>query len=415
VARRLENWLTAYSLYTEISEAPLTFDFWTGIGTIAGALQRQVFIDEIKFKIYPNFYIIFVAPPGIATKSTTTGVGMKLLKKIDSVRMGPASMTWQGLTRGLQEAHQLIPMSDPKTTDPLAMEYISQSVVTCEVSELGTFLDMRDGALLSVLIDLWDGKDVSWERWLSTQDNTNIENPLINIIGATTPNWLEENFNNNTIEGGLTSRIIFVYGDAKRRIIPFISDLVDPGANTDLENALVHDLKEISKLKGKFNITREARNFVGDWYYKHWSDDGAEREVHLKDPKFAGYCARKFAHLMKLSSILSVAESDSLVIELKHVQTAFAILVGLEGNMLSVFSTMGKVISSKHMDVISAVLRTRRKVEKFSLWRTCMNSMNLKEFAEAIDGLVEAGYVIIRNEGGTYYYCYHFIEADHGT
>ena len=75
MARRLKNWIKSYADFTEVSEAPLTFDFWTGLSTISGALQRKVYIDEVKFKLFPNMYVFFVAPPGVATKSTTVGVG----------------------------------------------------------------------------------------------------------------------------------------------------------------------------------------------------------------------------------------------------------------------------------------------------------------------------------------------------
>lgn len=393
----LENWLAAYSKYTDISEAPITFDFWTGVATIGGALRRQVCIDEIKYRVFPNFYLFFIAPPGVATKSTTAGVGMKLLRQVDGVTMGPTSMTWQGLTRGLQNAQQLYPVTDPDVTDPLAMEYLPQSAITCEVSELGTFLDMRNGELISILIDLWDGKDVPWERWLSTQANTKIENPLVSIVGSTTPSWLEENFGGGTIGGGLTSRIIFVYGDKKRRFIPYISDLVEPEANAALEKALVHDLREIAKLKGTFTITRAARTFVGDWYYKHWTNPDA----HIADPKFSGYRARKFAHMHKLAMVLSVAESDSLEITLPHIEFAYSALMGIEHDMLTVLNNIGKVISSKHMDIVLGTLRVRGPVQKYDLWRASLNSMSAKEFSEALDGLVQAGYARVASHGGT--------------
>lgn len=399
MARKLENWLASYSQYTDVSEAPLTFDFWTGVAAIGGALRRQVFIDEIKFRLYPNFYIVFVAPPGVVTKSTTVGVGMRLLRQVEGVVMGPSSMTWQGLAKGLQNAQQLIPLSDPNTTDPLAMEYFPQSAITCEVSELGTFLDMRNGELIAILIDLWDGKDVPWERWLSTKEDTKIENPLISIIGATTPSWLEENFGEGTIGGGFTSRIIFVYGDEKRRFIPYISDLVESEQNAQLEKDLVHDLREIAKLKGKFTITREARNMVGEWYQKHWtSPDG-----HLSDMRFAGYRARKFAHLHKLAMVLAVSESDRLEINYDHMLKSFAMLSGIEGDMLHVLNNIGKVVSSKQMDVVAATLRVRQSIGKDELWRACLNSMNMKEFGEALDGLVKAGYARVKNEGGHFF------------
>lgn len=399
--RMLSNWLEAYANYTDVSEAPLTFDLWTGVASIAGALRRQVCIDEIKFKIFPNFYIFFVAPPGVATKSTTVGVGMKLLRQVDGIIMGPSSMTWQGLTRGLQNAQQLYVVSDPSVTDPLAMERMAQSAITCEVSELGTFLDMRDGSLVSVLIDLWDGREVPWERWLSTKDDTKIENPLISIVGSTTPSWLEENFGEGTIGGGFTSRIVFVYGEAKRRYIPYISDLVEVEGQSSTEKALVHDLREIAKLKGKFTITRDARNFVGEWYHNHWSEGGVNREVHLKDPRFAGYCARKFVHLHKLAMIMSVSRSDKLEIAYEDIVKAFWMLTGVEGDMAQVLNNLGKVASSKHMDILLSVLRVRGKSIKQDLWRACMNSMSSKEFHEALEGICAAGFAGIKNDAGT--------------
>jgi hypothetical protein len=398
LARMLKNWLAAYGEYTEVSEAPYTFDFWTGVATIGGALRRQVYIDEVKFKIYPNFYIFFVAPPGVATKSTTLGVGMRLLRQVEGITMGPSSMTWQGLTKGLAEARQLYPMSDPSTTDPLAMDYMPQSCIVCEVSELGTFLDMQNGELVSNLIDLWDGKDVPWERWLSTQAITKIENPLISIVGATTPDWLENNFGQSAIGGGLASRIVFVYGDTKRRFIPYISDLVENRQNAEREKALVHDLREIAKLKGPLTITREARNMVGQWYEDHWT----KPVEHISGPKFAGYRARKFVHLHKLAMVLSVSQSDSLVIEVEHIKKAFQLLTGIEADMLQVLEAIGKVASSKQMDQILINIRLRGTCEKQDLWRTCMTSMSMKEFNEGVDGLVQAHYVKVLNQGGRF-------------
>jgi hypothetical protein len=394
--RMLSNWIASYAEYTDISEAPLTFDFWTGLATISGALRRQVYIDEVKFKLYPNMYIIFVAPPGVATKSTTMGVGMKILREVDGVTMGPSTMTWQGLTKGLKDAEQSYPISSPDIIDPLAIEYNTQSAITCEVSELGTFLNMQDDGLIAMLIDLWDGRDVPWERWLSTKENVKIINPLIGIVGATTPSWLERHFDEIAIGNGLTSRIVFVYGEAKRRYIPYVSDLVEAEGQKQLSEALVHDLREIAKLKGKFTITREARNLVGDWYEQHWT----EPEEHLQDPRFAGYRARKFAHLHKVAMCLSASEGDSLVIDVPHIALAFHVLGGIEGDMLKVLNTIGKVQSSRQMDAILATLRVRGRMLRSDLWKGVMSTIPPREFSDAIDGLAQAGVIKLTTVAG---------------
>jgi len=65
--RLLENWLKSYMHYSSFSEAPDKMHFWVGVSTIAGALRRRVWIDQGYFQWTPNFYIVFVSPPGIVS------------------------------------------------------------------------------------------------------------------------------------------------------------------------------------------------------------------------------------------------------------------------------------------------------------------------------------------------------------
>jgi hypothetical protein len=86
--RHFSNWLKAYCLFTDSREAQLDFHFWTGVSTIAAALRRKVWKDELLFKWTPNFYIIFVGPAGIVTKSTTLNIGYKLLAQVPNIHFG---------------------------------------------------------------------------------------------------------------------------------------------------------------------------------------------------------------------------------------------------------------------------------------------------------------------------------------
>src|SRR6516165_5851867 len=102
--RRFPNWLKAYTSYTRDSESPTEFHFWTGVSVLAGALRRRVWIDMKKFQWTPNFYVILVGPPGVAAKSTSISMGMSLLSKVQGVRFGPESMTWQALAKDLADS-----------------------------------------------------------------------------------------------------------------------------------------------------------------------------------------------------------------------------------------------------------------------------------------------------------------------
>jgi hypothetical protein len=69
--------------FTRASESPDAFHFWTGVGTIAGALRRRVWLDMRHSQWTPNFYIILVDLPGVANKSTTVRIGSSLLAQVD--------------------------------------------------------------------------------------------------------------------------------------------------------------------------------------------------------------------------------------------------------------------------------------------------------------------------------------------
>ena len=147
--RHFPHWIKSYLQYTSTSEAPDSYHFWTAVSTIAGALQRKVWQDQLIFQWIPNFYIIFVAPAGIATKSTTLNFGMGLLERVDGVVFGPESGSWQGLGDALADASSYFDYTDPI----LGQVKVAQSAVTVAASELGTFLNTEDEKAMSFLTD----------------------------------------------------------------------------------------------------------------------------------------------------------------------------------------------------------------------------------------------------------------------
>src|SRR3990167_1280617 len=108
MARHFPDWLRAYCEWTKGSESPLQFHFWTGIATIAGALRGKVWRDEKTFRWSPNFYIVLVGPAGVAQKSTSMGLGMRLLEQVPGIHFGPSSATWQRLGQVMQESAEEI-------------------------------------------------------------------------------------------------------------------------------------------------------------------------------------------------------------------------------------------------------------------------------------------------------------------
>lgn len=275
--RKLPSWMSAYADFTNETEAPAPFHMWTAVSTIAGALNRKCWIDMGSFQIYPSMYIIFVAPPGIATKSTTAGIGASMLEETGAIDMAAASGTWQAMLDSLQESARVLSLEPGKPQ-------ITISPLHVFASELGTFLNMTDRDQIDVLVDLWDGKN-KFSRRTRGSGQMDIPRPYMNILGCTTPSWLSTNVEDYFIGGGFFSRTIFVYADKKERLIPYPVDSFNNSLRTDL----VKDLKKISKMSGEFTLTPEAKEWGAAWYIETYEDT----PQHLKGEKFQGYIARR--------------------------------------------------------------------------------------------------------------------------
>jgi hypothetical protein len=390
MTRLCKNWLETYvNEYTTITEAPKEFHFWVGVATIAGALRRCVWIDQQTFLWLPNFYIVLVGPAGVVTKSTTLDLGMRLLEGVPDVTFGPPSATWQALTQTLQDAKMTVQWEDEhgrKFEKPA-------SCITIAASELGTFLKPAAEGLIDVLVDLWDGKlsERAWVHKTKTTGDTVIQNPWINIIGCTTPTWIQSNVPEDMIGGGFFSRVLFVYGSKKTDYIPYPSLVRRPEDYERLRSRLVSDLMEIGTMRGPFTLTPEAYAWGSDWYFKHWGSVA----THMVSTRYEGYRARKQTHIHKLAMVLSAAESNNRIVDVQHLMTAERWLASAEVSMNLVYESVGVVDEAKRIKEIAGLLRNFEKqcpqgMTGTEIFRMMQNTMNRADFLEAIKAGVEA-------------------------
>lgn len=381
--RRFENWLKSYVLHTSNSEAPDAFHFWTGVSTIAGALRRRVWIDELSFKWFPNFYIILVAPAGVVTKTTSISMGMRLLAQVDGVHFGPQSMTWQALAKAMEAAVQ-----DVSAVLPDGRVVTRQtSSLTVAVGEMGTFFKMEDSVMMDVLVSLYDSPDGPWKHQTATTGETKIENPWLNIIACTTPTWVKEHFQESMIGGGLASRMVFVYGDSKRQLIAYPHKMVRPRDYYEQEKRLVEDLKSISTLCGQYVLSDEAIEWGEAWYARHWH---GQRAVHMASSRFSGYLSRKQAHMHKLAMILAAAKRNQLVIEREDLQEALTLLESVEPSMGRVFDQIGQVDEARRMKEMVNFVQVYGELQSSQLWNLMQNTITKKDFEATLKIAIQA-------------------------
>lgn len=307
--RVCDDWLKTYLEWTlPRSESPETMILWSGLLTLSSVLKRKVKIPKKLmggYDIYPNVYIIFVAPPGVARKSTTVGRAETLLREVDNVQLASTAVSASKLVADLSD-----------TID---------GCLTILPSELGTFMNVSNEEMYDLLTDLFDNKEM-YTYSTRMHGLEVVQKPCINFLAATTPRWVEQQMPLHVIGGGFASRVIFIFEDAPRKRQLYYN--IDEKQVKMMKEALVIDLKHIASLEGEFkHDSKDTRKKIETWYQE------LDVVAASAGPGVEGYFNRKHIHVHKLMMLLSVAESDKLVLTLEHFEKALVILEAIEAKM----------------------------------------------------------------------------------
>lgn len=361
------SWLKAYLAYTAESESPEEYHLWTAVSVIAGALKRQVFFDMGYFLLYPNMYVVLVGPPGRCKKSTAMRIGRDILKGTPGAKFTADSTTREKLIINLTQAHK-----------------DGASAMTAHSTEFATMLTSSGMDMVVFLTDIFDCPPV-WEHDTKSGGKNTIKGPYLNLLGATTPDWISRAMPLDTIGVGLTSRIIFVHHDTPREAdaIPKLTD-----AQKALAQLLVTDLIAISTLSGQFQLSPDAYEIYNKWYR-----DRVGNPNPTGDPRLAGYFERKPMHMLKLSIIVAAAKRDGLTIEAADMTDAMNMLERIEARMTKVFVGVGRnPIHADKEAVLAAIIEASPMgLSMGELLARFNYSLRKDELAEVLDTLIIIG------------------------
>lgn len=336
--RKLDNWLRGYQAYTEGTESPPIFHFWCALGTLAGAAQRKIVLDEKYFQVYPNMYIVLVSPPGRSRKSTALRIGKGLLKGVIDYGQEVHFSTQASSVAALVKQFSSIGNKDHQS-------------MTAFISELGSLLGSKSVEMTDFLTDVYDCEP-DWDKQTVGRGLEKIERPWFNLLGATTPQWMGDNLSKTAVEGGFVSRTIFVYEDSRLRVA--FPDLTPE--QREIRRSLIHDLAELSQVKGEFSLSSEARD-----YYTNWYENVLPRESG-SDYRLTGFYERKHIHVKKVAMLLRLAQGstnkkEDLVVDRTDIEAAIGVVSEVEPGMRRAFSAVGKNIYSTDLDRILEQIR----------------------------------------------------------
>jgi hypothetical protein len=379
--RNYEDWLNAYIDYAGFSEAPKRMHFWSGVAAIAGALRRRVWLSMGYYRWCVNHYIIFVAPPGIVSKSTTVAIAMDILRKVPGIHFGPDIVTWPALVTAFAASAESFPVDD---------DFHTQCALTLESSEFGNLVNPTDREMIDLLVTLWDSKQGGFSKVTKNSGSDKVENPWINMIACTTPSWIAGNFPEYVIGGGFTSRCLFVYTEAKEKLVAYPIYHIPPGM-LETQQKLADDLTHIADcLAGPYKLSSEAREW-GEVWYKHWYNNPPKA---LQDDRFGGYLARKQTHLHKLAMVIAASTRDELILTPEDLMLANTMITDLEADMPKVFARIGRTEDSIQAERLVQFVQKNSPVPYMLAYQFVHSAFPfVKDFEGIISGALAAGLV----------------------
>lgn len=332
MARIFPDFFTAYCEYFNDSFVPPQFQQWGCIAAVGAALERKVWLPwSDSWSCYPNVYVLFVSGPGEG-KTQALNNAVDLLEEANKKLGGTINVLPNQATEAA-----FIKLLGHGRSFTMGTQVVFQNAAFYRAAEASASLRNVYGEFLACLTDLYDCPN-RWERATVKDGVTPIalKNVCINLLAASTFDYLGELVNDKNIQGGFASRLIYVLSQ-KREVV---AQRFQNGGQTDAvraeraeyRRALVEDFIQIHKLMGKMRASPE---FAGAWE-QWWVDSEKQRRAYGSE-KLQSLLVRQNLHMLKTSMILSACESDAMVLEQRHWEKALSLVEPAMRNIPTIF------------------------------------------------------------------------------
>jgi hypothetical protein len=362
------SWLKTLGEYVEETESPRHFWLWSGLFTLGSALQRRVWLPFGLDTIYPNLFVMIVAPPGWSRKGAPVGFAKDILEDV-GLPVGIDSPTKRHLTKrlaALSETEQYFYKGFKRPQAPLAL--VSK--------ELSSFLAVDPKNMIEAITDLYDSHK-KWDYGTSGKGEDLLRNLCISCLFATTPDWIAKNLPEEAIGGGFTSRFLLVSGVDRYKEVP-----IPPLPPPELYKKLKIDLEMVAHLTGEFTWGEGAEELFIEWYggIKAWADS-------VGDDRLYSSFSRAHVQAIKTAMCLHVAQKDDLVIERQDMAKAIALIKSTFATASEAFSSHGQSPLAVSLDKIIKQLKIFKTITTSRLLILNYRNVTKKGLMEILENL----------------------------
>lgn len=338
----MEDFFSTYLKYTDETEPPKIYHRWAAISGIAAILSNQYYFQHGAFVINPNLYIFLMGVSG-CRKSVVINFMKKLLRKYGYNTISADKTSKEQFLIDLAESSKV------NVSDDQAIENFLNSVQETKEDISETYIladEFNDFFGSTYVLDfitclgkLWDHEG-PYSSKLRNNKSLIVPQPIINMLCGNTPTNFARIFPPEILGQGFFSRMLLIHGEPTGKKITFMKE-PDPQVTAHIID-LFHRIK--TEVRGRTVVSPIAMKLI-DKIYKS--------PINFYDVRFESYPTRRFAHLIKLSLILSAARL-STTIEEQDVVKANTFLTYAEHFMPKALGEFGK---AKNSDVSHKVVQ----------------------------------------------------------
>jgi hypothetical protein len=367
------GWLGAYTEFTRNMEAPSAFHFFSALTILGAALQRNCWIEQGYYQVWPAVQALIVGASRKVKESTAAGYAIDL-----------------GVESGRVER-----LMDEGTQEALKGELAALNTrgqKACGIiysSELSTLLGEKDynRDLVQSLTDLFDSRK-SIKRRTQKHGDRHIVDIAVSFLACSNEEWLRSAIPSSAFEGGFMARLLLVHQLGTDRVVPR-PRLPDIGGRVELRKWL----KRTEFIEGEARHDKKADKLYQERYIQL-------RDNWPKDERLSPFWNRYPDHLLRLSMLLSISEDveqrSDVIVKEHHIEQADELLRWILDKLPRLYSCLGmSEWGEQAMQVVDFLYRSGGKANEGALYRRFIKRFGRFKLQELIASL-EAANVIRR-------------------
>lgn len=328
-----KGFLRSYVDYcADTTDAPHIFHLGVGVGILGAALGNNVRIPSwARQEIYPNIWLVLIAPSGFMRKSASLRLGKRLLSQSVPKALLPDDWTPEKLASILQD-------------NPAGLLTISEFTRILAMLERDYNLGSKE-----MLTELYD----SPAQWVVERQKARkriIENAAVSLLGATTLDWLEDRVKSKDLRGGFLARFLFL---PARKRGPRVR--TQPSVSNIIRLSLSDHLKTVAELEGQADYSPVWKSF-DNWLYNY----EVMAESGGMPPELAGMYSRTGTTTLKLALIMQASLRPQLEITEEALTKAITLIEFVHQVTAKVTSTFSDGWFGKQLVRVRQFLKSQR-------------------------------------------------------